>query len=207
MQQEAQGNGNSVLIVVPDRALSGLDFHKCVMAVNVKSELLLSEIVEMETIGSGISIISKKGVRNRSASMAVYTAFPLLYLALILSAVACTILSVQILSEAKKEIKGYQILDYLGVGQKQQKKMLKKQVVLLYFLPVLPAAFIDILAFPMMTGRIVRDADGIVQLSSVAAGMKQIGIAVGLFFVFFILYYIGTIMLYARIIFTKKDLK
>ena len=207
MQQEAQGNGNSVLIVVPDRALSGLDFHKCVMAVNVKSELLLSEIVEMETIGSGISIISKKGVRNRSASMAVYTAFPLLYLALILSAVACTILSVQILSEAKKEIKGYQILDYLGVGQKQQKKMLKKQVVLLYFLPVLPAAFIDILAFPMMTGRIVRDADGIVQLISVAAGMKQIGIAVGLFFVFFILYYIGTIMLYARIIFTKKDLK
>ena len=119
----------------------------------------------------------------------------------------CTILSVQILSEAKKEIKGYQILDYLGVGQKQQKKMLKKQVVLLYFLPVLPAAFIDILAFPMMTGRIVRDADGIVQLISVAAGMKQIGIAVGLFFVFFILYYIGTIMLYARIIFTKKDLK
>jgi hypothetical protein len=98
-------------------------------------------------------------------------------------------------------------LDYFGVGQKQQKKMLKKQVVLLYFLPVLPAAFIDILAFPMMTGRIVRDADGIVQLISVAAGMKQIGIAVGLFFVFFILYYIGTIMLYARIIFTKKDLK
>ena len=207
MQQEAQGNGNSVLIVVPDRALPGLDFHKCVMVVNVKSELPLSEIVEMETIGSGISIISKKGVRNRSASMAVYTAFPLLYLALILSAVACTILSVQILSEAKNEIKGYQILDYLGVGQKQQKKMLKKQVVLLYFLPVLPAAFIDILVFPMMTGRIVRDADGIVQLISVAAGMKQIGIAVGLFFVFFILYYIGTIMLYARIIFTKKDLK
>lgn len=207
MQQEAQGNGNSVLIVVPDRALSGLDFHKCVMAVNVKSELPLSEIVEMETIGSGISIISKKGVRHRSASMAVYTAFPLLYLALILSAVACTILSVQILSEAKKEIKGYQILDYLGVGQKQQKKMLKKQVVLLYFLPVLPAAFIDILAFPMMTGRIVRDADGIVQLISVAAGMKQIGIAAGLFLVFFILYYIGTIMLYARIIFSKKDLK
>lgn len=207
MQQEAQGNGNSVLIVVPDRALPGLDFHKCVMVVNVKSELPLSEIVEMETIGSGTNIISKKGVRNRSASMAVYTAFPLLYLALILSAVACTILSVQILSEAKNEIKGYQILDYLGVGQKQQKKMLKKQVVLLYFLPVLPAAFIDILVFPMMTGRIVRDADGIVQLISVAAGMKQIGIAAGLFFVFFILYYIGTIMLYARIIFTKKDLK
>lgn len=77
--------------------------------------------------------------------------------------------------------------------------MMKKQVTLLYFLPVLPAAFIDILVFPMMTDRIVRDAGGMVQIISVAAGIKQIGIAAGLFFVFFILYYIGTVMLYARI--------
>ena len=204
MQQESKGNGNGVLVIVPDRALSGLDFHTCVMAVDTQSELPLSEIREMETIGSGISIISKTGVRNRSASMAVYTVFPLLYLAFVLSAVACTILSVQILSEAKNEVNSYQILDYLGVGQEQQKKMMKKQVALLYFLPVLPAAFIDILVFPMMTGRIVRDAGGMVQIISVAAGMKQIGIAVGLFFVFFILYYIGTIMLYARITIKKR---
>ncbi|MEY8332501.1 hypothetical protein AALB53_05235 [Lachnospiraceae bacterium 47-T17] len=103
------------------------------------------------------------------------------------------------MSEAKNEVNSYQILDYLGVGQEQQKKMMKKQVTLLYFLPVLPAAFIDILVFPMMTDRIVRDAGGMVQIISVAAGIKQIGIAAGLFFVFFILYYIGTVMLYARI--------
>lgn len=204
MQQESKGNGNGVLVIVPDRALSGLDFHTCVMAVDTQSELPLSEIREMETIGSGISIISKTGVRNRSASMAVYTVFPLLYLAFVLSAIACTILSVQILSEAKNEVNSYQILDYRGVGQEQQKKMMKKQVTLLYFLPVLPAAFIDILVFPMMTGRIVRDAGGMVQIISVAAEMKQIGIAVGLFFVFFILYYIGTIMLYARITIKKR---
>ena len=126
MQQESKGNGNGVLVIVPDRALSGLDFHTCVMAVDTQSELPLSEIREMETIGSGISIISKTGVRNRSASMAVYTVFPLLYLAFVLSAVACTILSVQILSEAKNEVNSYQILDYLGVGQEQQKKMMKK---------------------------------------------------------------------------------
>ena len=128
MQQESKGNGNGVLVIVPDRALSGLYFHTCVMAVDTQSELPLSEIREMETIGSGISIISKTGVRNRSASMAVYTVFPLLYLAFVLSAVACTILSVQILSEAKNEVNSYQILDYLGVGQEQQKKMMKKQV-------------------------------------------------------------------------------
>lgn len=204
MQQESKGNGNGVLVIVPDRALSGLDFHTCVMAIDTQSELPLSEIREMETIGSGIRIISKTGVRNRSASMAAYTVFPLLYLAFVLSAIACTILSVQILSEAKNEVNSYQILDYLGVGQEQQKKMMKKQVTLLYFLPVLPAAFIDILVFPMMTGRIVRDAGGMVQIISVAAEMKQIGIAVGLFFVFFILYYIGIIMLYARITIKKR---
>lgn len=203
LQQESHGNGNSVLIVVPDRALSRLDFHKCVMAVNVNRDLPLSEISEMEAISPGISIISKTGVRNRSASMAVYTAFPLLYLAFVLSAAACTILSVQVLSEAKNEIRSYQALDYLGVGQRQQKNMLRKQVALLYFLPVLPAVFIDILIFPMMTGSIVRDTDGMIQLISIASGMEQIGIAVGLFFVFFILYYIGTLMLYARVIVKK----
>ena len=77
------------------------------------------------------------------------------------------------MSEAKNEVNSYQILDYLGVGQEKQKKMMKKQVALLYFLPVLPAAFIDILVFPMMTGRIVRDSGGMVQIISVAAGMKQ----------------------------------
>ncbi len=35
MQQESKGNGNGVLVIVPDRALSGLDFHTCVMAVDV----------------------------------------------------------------------------------------------------------------------------------------------------------------------------
>ncbi len=204
MQQESQGNGNGVLVIVPDRALSGLDFHMNVMAVNTNNNLLLSEIREMETIGSGTGILSKTGVRNRSASMAVYTVLPLLYLAFVLSAVACTILSVQILSGAKNEIRSYRILDYLGIGFKQQKKLLRNQVALLYFIPVLPAVMIDIIVFPMMTGSIVRNANGMLQMISVTSGMKQIGIAVGLFLLFFILYYIGTFMLYARIAVKKQ---
>ena len=157
----------------------------------------------METIGSGISIISKTRVRN--------VLHPWLYIrfsaALSGLCTQCCCLHDSFSTDferSKNEVNSYQILDYLGVGQEQQKKMMKKQVALLYFLPVLPVAFIDILVFPMMTGRIVRDAGGMVQIISVAAGMKQIGIAVGLFFVFFILYYIGTIMLYARITIKKR---
>ncbi len=204
MQQESQGNGNGVLIIVPDRALSGLDFHMNVMAVNTNNSLLLSEIREMETIGSGTGILSKTGVRNRSASIAVYTVLPLLYLAFVLSAVACTILSVQILSGAKNEIRSYRILDYLGIRLEQQKKLLRNQVALLYFIPVLPAVMIDIIVFPMMTGSIVRNANGMLQMISVTSGIKQIGIAVGLFLLFFILYYIGTFMLYVRIAVKKQ---
>lgn len=204
MQQESQGNGNGVLIIVPDRALSGLDFHMNVLAVNTNNRLPLSEIREMEAIGSGTGILSKTGVRNRSASMAVYTVLPLLYLAFVLSAVACTILSVQILSGAKNEIRSYRILDYLGIGLEQQKKLLRNQVALLYFIPVLPAVVIDIIVFPMMTGSIVRNANGMLQMISVTSGIKQIGIAVGLFLLFFISYYIGTFMLYVKIAVKKQ---
>ena len=90
--------------------------------------------------------------------MAVYTVLPAFYLAFVFCAIACTILSVQILSYAKKERRSYLTLDYLGVGVQQQKKLLKNHLFQLFFLPAIPAAFMNFLSFPMMTGSITKNA-------------------------------------------------
>ncbi|MBR1598977.1 MAG: FtsX-like permease family protein [Lachnospiraceae bacterium] len=196
LQQELPGNGNGVLIIVPDKAVSALDIQKQVLAITTRSDLSLAEINELSEINNNVDIVSKIGVRNQSAPMAVYMVLPAFYLAFVLCAVACTILSVQILSYAKKERRSYLTLNYLGVGVSQQKKLLKKHLLQLYFLPAIPAAFINILSFPMMTGSIAKNANGTLQIISLFSRIKQSFITVSLFLIFLMLYYVGTLIIY-----------
>ena len=203
LQQELYGNGNGVLVIVPDKAIAALNFQMQVLGINTNSSLSLSEISELAAINADVKIISKTGIRNQSASMAVYTVLPLFYLAFVFCAIACTILSVQILSDAKKEFRDYQILNYLGIEQKKQERLLRNQLLLLYFLPAIPAIFINIFAFPMMTGSVTRDESGALQMFFIVSGIKQEIVTISLFLAFFVVYYIGTLVIYKRIIFKK----
>lgn len=201
LQQESYGNGNGVLVIVPDNAIATLNFQLRVMGINTNSSLSLSEMSDLTAINTDVKIISKTGIRNQSASMAVYTCLPLFYLAFVFCAIACTILSVQILSYAKKEFRDYQTLNYLGIERKQQERLLKNQLLKLYFLPTIPAIFINALAFPMMTGSVIRDASGTLQMFFIVSGIKQEMVTISLFLAFFVVYYIGTFVIYKKIIF------
>lgn len=203
LQQELPGNGNGILIIVPDKAVSSLNFQKQVLAITTRSDLSLDEINELAGINKNADIISKVGVRNRSASMAVYTVLPAFYLAFVFCAIACTILSVQILSNAKKERRSYLTLDYLGVGVKQQKKLLKNHLFQLYFLPAIPAAFINVLIFPMMTGSIAKNVNGTLQIISLLSGVNQVATTICLFLIIYALYYFGTLEIYEHSIIRK----
>lgn len=203
LQQELPGNGNGVLIIVPDKAVSALDIQKQVLAIMTRSDLSLEEINELSEINKNVDIVSKIGVRNQSAPMAVYMALPAFYLAFVLCAIACTILSVQILSNAKKDKQNYLILDYLGVGAMQQKKLLKNHLFQLYFLPAIPAAFINVLIFPMMTGTITKNANGTLQIISLFSGVKQVAITICLFLIIYALYFFGTLVIYKHSIIRK----
>ncbi len=203
LQQELYGNGNGVLVIVPDNAIDTLNFQIQVLGINTNSSLSLSEISDLTAFNADVKIISKTGIRNQSASMAVYTVLPLFYIAFVFCAIACTILSVQILSDAKKEFRDYQTLNYLGIERKQQKRLLRNQILLLYFLPAIPAIFINIFAFPMMTGSVIRDASGALQMFFIVSGIKQEIVTISLFLSFFVVYYIGTLFIYKKIIFKK----
>lgn len=199
MQQEAKGNGEGVLIVVPDNVINDLSFYMNVLAVKTKSNLSLVEINNMKNIDDKSYIVSKAGVRSQSASMAIYAVVPLFYLAIVIIAMICTVLSIQILSEAKKDIRSCKILTYLGMEEKEYKKILKKQLAILYFLPAVPAMLINVIIFPISVSGTVRKANGMLHIVGVWQGMKQLGITIIIFVLFLFLYYFVTYKLYLKI--------
>lgn len=200
MQQESCGNGNGFLIIVPDKVGEALYKQQNVFVVKTLSALSLTQIEDLKSINKSVQILSKTGVRNQSASMAVYTVLPLFYFAFVSAAIACTLLSVQILSWANKERKDYLTLDYIGVADHQKKNLLKKQLFLLYFMPAIPAALVNLLLFPVMTGRIVNDANGALQIASIISGIRQTALTVCLLLVVYFFYYAATYMIYKRTI-------
>lgn len=161
-------------------------------------------LADLNHIDKNVLILSKTGVRNQSASMAVYTVLPLFYFAFVSAAIACTLLSVQILSWANKERKDYLTLDYIGVANHQKKTLLKKQLFLLYFVPVVPATLVNLLLFPVMTGSIVNDVNGVLQIASIISGIQQTVLTVCLLLVVYFFYYVATYMIYKRTIIPKK---
>lgn len=204
MQQESHGNGNGFLIVVPDNICKVLYEQKKVLVIKTCSDLSLKQVEDLKTINKDVQILSKTGVRNQSASMAVYTVLPLFYFAFVSGAISCTLLSVQILSWANKERKDYLTLDYIGVADHQKKKLLKKQLFLLYFAPVIPAILVNLLLFPVMTGSITSDTKGTLQIASILSGIQQTFLTVGLLSVLYFFYYGATYIIYKRTIIPKK---
>ena len=204
MQQESCGNGNGFLIIVPDKVSEVLYEQKNVLVVKTLSSLSLTHIEDLNHIDKNVLILSKTGVRNQSASMAVYTVLPLFYFAFVSAAIACTLLSVQILSWANKERKDYLTLDYIGVANHQKKTLLKKQLFLLYFVPVVPATLVNLFLFPVMTGNIVNDVNGVLQIASIISGIQQTVLTVCLLLVVYFFYYVATYMIYKRTIIPKK---
>ena len=204
MQQESYGNGNGFLIIVPDKVGKALYKQQNVFVVKTLSALSLTQIEDLKAINKSVQILSKTGVRNQSASMAVYTVLPLFYFAFVSAAIACTLLSVQILSWANKERKDYLTLDYIGVANHQKKTLLKKQLFLLYFVPVVPATLVNLLLFPVMTGSIINDVNGVLQIASIISGIQQTVLTVCLLLVVYFFYYVATYMIYKRTIIPKK---
>jgi len=88
MQQESCGNGNGFLIIVPDKVSEVLYEQKNVLVVKTLSSLSLTHIEDLNHIDKNVLILSKTGVRNQSASMAVYTVLPLFYFAFVSAAIA-----------------------------------------------------------------------------------------------------------------------
>lgn len=146
------GNGRGFIIVVSDELVEDLEpVTKCYAAMTekpVKGEFyttlrnMADERAESEEEDE--TILSPAQVRNENSAMYAMIIFPLFYLALVLTMVAATILTTQLLSDADKYKRQYSLLRNLGMSKEDMKQALSQQFTLFYTMPTIPPILISI---------------------------------------------------------------
>ena len=109
--------------------------------------------------------------------------FPLYYLALVLTMVAATILTIQQLSEAGRYRRQFELLRKLGMDRREMKRALGRQFAVYYAMPAVPPLLIGV---PFIAG-----LGGLLD-PGVLAGPAQVaaivGVALGLFLLIYLTY-------------------
>ncbi|WP_343210170.1 ABC transporter permease [Anaerolentibacter hominis] len=153
------GNGRGFILVVPDEVLAAQPVSHSIYAAMTSApvsedayEGLRAIRDEKDTsIGGYDTIFSKAALENENASMYAMIVFPLYYLALVLTMVAATILSIQLLSESKRYRHHYDLLHNLGMDSRDMKRSLFRQFAIFFAMPALPPLLISI-PFVLATG-------------------------------------------------------
>lgn len=211
-------NGADYLIVVPDAVLSRMTPYYSELVAEVRGEVSaelqrsLNALVEdMEDIYSGgeesersaedfsvgsDSIITYGGrclVRNSLIPEMKYVLgsviIPLFYIGLVFVCVAMTVLSVQQLSDSAKYKFRYDVLNKLGLDQRQCRRLIMKQLAAYYLCPAILAIVISGKMILFVSGHFVA-ATGV----PAAAGgffLKTIVLFFGIYLVYFIVTYVG----------------
>ncbi len=186
------GNGRGFIIVVPDEVVQSLSIsHRIYAAMTdepVTSAKGFDDIEKIrdkmdEEIDGFDSLYARGAVKEENASMYAMIVFPLYYLALVLTMVAATILSIQLLSESEAYRRQYALLDNLGMDRREMKRALSRQFACFYAMPALPPVLIST-TFILALGSALDPGiiQGIFQLWGI------VGISLGLFFVIYLTY-------------------
>jgi ABC-type antimicrobial peptide transport system permease subunit len=128
-------------------------------------------------------IYTRQATRNENALMNSVFVFPLFYLALILTMVAATILTIQLLSDVSRYQKQYALLGKLGMDSAEMSRALRRKFTLFYAMPAIPPVIICVI-FMVWMGNLF-DA-GIVEGVLHLGGM--IGVTLAAFFGIYAVY-------------------
>lgn len=185
------GNGRGFILVVPDEAAQSLPVSHSIYAAMtnepVKGELLngLCQIRDEKTTSADDygTIFSKAALEKENATMYAIIVFPLYYLALILTMVSATILTIQQLSESGRYRRQFALLQKLGMERREMKQALFRQFAIFYTMPAIPPLLIGV-PFILCLGSLLDPGilSGMTQLVAI------VGVAVGLFLLIYLLY-------------------
>ena len=139
--------------------------------------------VKDEGIDGYDTIFCKTAVENENASSYAITVFPLFYLALVLTMVSATILTIQQLSEMARYRRQFALLHKLGMDREEMKQTLRRQFILFYTMPALPPLLIGI---PFILALGSAFDPGVVTGPGQLLGI--LGITLGLFLSIYLLY-------------------
>lgn len=188
-------NGNRFLIVVPDEAAEGLAVSHNIYAARTARPVTESQWETLERIldrnaydGSSFyfdmyNLYVRSAEDAEAASFTAMTVFPLFYLALVLTMVAATILTIQQLDETRRYRQQYGLLYKLGMDRREMVKTLRTQVAIYYAMPAIPSVLIGV-TFLLNLGGAVEPGT----LTGTSHPLVITGTALGLFFLIYGVY-------------------
>lgn len=146
------GNGRGFVLIVPDEIAEGRPLSHSIYAAmtqepvpmqNYNALVKLRDEKNTSVLGYD-TIFSRAAIAEENAALYAMIVFPLYYLALVLTMVSATILTIQQLSETARYRHQFALLEKLGMDRKEMKKALLKQFALYYTMPAIPPLFISV---------------------------------------------------------------
>lgn len=185
------GNGRGFILVVPDEIAEARPISHSIYAAMTAEPVpeqkfrVITAIRDKKdsTIAGYDTIFAKSMVEKENAAMYAVIVFPLYYLALVLTMVSATILTIQQLSETNRYQRQFSLLDKLGMDRREMRQTLYRQFAIYYTMPALPPILISI-PFLVALGKAFSPGD----LNGTGHLLSIIGATLGLFFCIYSIY-------------------
>ena len=162
-QYGGYGNGQDIVIVVPDHYLENMKVIYSLYVVQFDTVMDVSELenifpqikpMNSNVVASGENGYSSKILDNGNyyytgklastpTSQAILIVLPLCYLSLIIGIISIVILAVQLLTEVKIIKRQYDVMRILGNEVTVLEKMLRNHIFLYFALPIIPSLVIS----------------------------------------------------------------
>lgn len=182
------GNGRGFILVAPDEVVGGQPVSHAIYAAMTPEPVgqtqfrALRDIRDTKNDGYD-TLFSKAALEAENASMYALIVFPLYYLALVLTMVSATILTIQQLSETSRYRRQFELLNQLGMDRQEMKQTLRRQFAIFYTMPAVPPLIIGI-PFILALGSAFDPGD----LSGPGHLLAIIAATLGLFFLIYLIY-------------------
>lgn len=185
------GNGRGFVLIVPDEVADACPVSHSIYAAMTSEPVSEAQIQTLSNIRDDRdaaidgydTLFSKAAVAAENSSMYATIVFPLYYLALVLTMVSATILTIQQLSETGRYRRQFDLLEKLGMDRREMKQSLTRQFAIYYAMPAVPPLLISV-PFILALGSALDPG--------VLSGPGQLGLilgtTLGLFFAIYFLY-------------------
>lgn len=212
---DGYGNGQELLIIVPDKCVSDMDIIYSLYAANLGQDVNLKylktfcdkfnalEMMDVNYVEGTVSDTESYMTRLHSYSkdylhgkyvifaerIEVMLILSLIYLSVVLFVAGTVIFSVRLLSELHEQIKYYRILGILGMGKKQIIKTLRKQILFNFIFSLIAYLPLSIGVVYITSTTIINQYFLVPIFDSILSPVIEIlGISVGVFLLIYSIY-------------------
>ncbi len=193
----SDGNGNGFVLVVPDKTAETRPVGRTVYAamtaqpVSKAQYQALNDLSDTYCTAEYVPLFIKSYIIEEAASETAIFAFPLYYLALVLTITAAAILTIQQLSETRRYRQQFLLLAKLGMEPREMAGALRRQLAIYYAMPAVPPLLISI--------PVVYSIGNSVEPWTLTGASSPLMLTVSCILLFFLLYSVYILMAYSSL--------